>query len=71
MAESHVKDFFDHVDRDPEMQKELKTSVSHIRDMAAKHGHHFTLQEMYAHIQKRSGIKNPVQYADPDTCCFV
>lgn len=70
MAEADVKKFFDHVDRDPKLQGELKQSLSHVHQLAAKQGYHFTHQEMYAHLRQRSGLKHPVQYADPDTCCF-
>lgn len=71
MAEDQVKAFMEHVDRDPKMQHELKDSISSVRSLAAKHGYHFTLQEMYAYVHKKTGMKHPTKYADPDTCCII
>jgi len=71
MSAENVQKFFAHVDKDEKLQDHLKKSMSGIRDIAAKHGFEFTHQEMYAHWEKRAGIKKPKRYADPDTCCLL
>ena len=71
MSASNVKQFFSKVDKDEKLQTQLKKKMSGIRDIAAKHGFEFSNQEMYAHWEKKAGIKKPKRYADPDTCCLL
>lgn len=71
MSAENVKKFFDQVDKDEKLQHQLKKSMTSIRDLAAKHGFEFTHQEMYAHFEKRAGIKKPKRFSDPDTCCVL
>ena len=71
MSAENVQKFFEHVDKNEKLQAQLKKSMSGIRDIASKHGFEFTHQEMYAHWEKRAGIKKPKRFADPDTCCLL
>jgi predicted ribosomally synthesized peptide with nif11-like leader len=71
MSAENVQKFFAHVDKNEKLQEQLKKSMNGIRDMASKHGFEFTNQEMYAHWEKRAGVKKPKRFADPDTCCLL
>jgi predicted ribosomally synthesized peptide with nif11-like leader len=71
MSAENVQKFFEHVDKNEKLQAQLKKSMSGIRDIASKHGFEFTHQEMYAHWEKRAGVKKPKRFADPDTCCLL
>jgi predicted ribosomally synthesized peptide with nif11-like leader len=71
MSASNVKKFFSKVNKDEKLQAQLKKKMSGIRDIAKEHGFEFSNQEMYAHWEKKAGVKKPKRYADPDTCCLL
>jgi hypothetical protein len=62
-----VKEFFDQVDKDKKLQRELKKNFSDVVTLGKKHGFTFTHKQMLEHLQKRWKITKAPPY-DVDTC---
>ncbi len=69
MSEKDAQAFFDHVDRDPELQARLKAVSANYIAIARDCGYDLTQQELREHLQERWGVTKPPEYDDPDTTC--
>lgn len=68
MAKEHAKSFLEHIDRDPELQKQVRDMQTSVAELARKHGYEFSLKDWHDSVRERwdSSSSTPT---DPDTCC--
>ena len=66
MSIESAKAFFDKIDSDPELQKEVREAHAELLGVARKHGHDFSQADMNQHLRERWGVKQPPSYDDVD-----
>lgn len=71
MSENAAREFLDKVDKDPELQHEVKKIHADYVKLGAIHGHNFSLKELHDELGRRWGVSTPPPYDDPDTCTCI